>query len=88
MPLHLTKYLTTIYLFHGGGPYHIGISLLICPANQWTGFYMKQTSVMKRVKEKLLYIAEQNMGLHLTKKVSFVFTQGNSQVLDLAFSKK
>ena len=36
-------------LFHDGGPYHIGTSPLICSANQWTGFYMKGTSVIKEL---------------------------------------
>ena len=35
------------HLFHDGGPYHINTSPLICRANQWTGFYMIGTSVMK-----------------------------------------
>ena len=26
--------------FHDGGPYHIDTNLLVCSANQWTGFYM------------------------------------------------
>ena len=34
-------------LFHDEGPYHTKTSLLICIANQWTGFYMIGTSVMK-----------------------------------------
>ena len=43
----------------------------------------------ERVKEKLFWAAEQRIGLHLTKnKESFVFTQGNIQVLDSTFSKK
>ena len=29
------------------GPYHMETSQLICKANQWTGFYMIRTSVMK-----------------------------------------
>ena len=29
------------------GPYHIETSPLICSANQWTGFYMIRTSVIK-----------------------------------------
>ena len=31
------------------GTYHIDTSLLICSANQWTGFYMIETSVMKKL---------------------------------------
>ena len=30
--------------FHDGGPYQIETSLLICYANQWTSFYMRETS--------------------------------------------
>ena len=32
-----------------GSPYHIETSPLICSANQWTGFYMIGTSVMKEL---------------------------------------
>ena len=32
------------------GPYHIETSPVICSANQWTGFYMIGTSVMKELK--------------------------------------
>ena len=35
------------YFFHDRGPYHIETSPLICSANQWAGFYMIGTSVMK-----------------------------------------
>ena len=31
------------------GPYHIETSPLICFVNQWTGFYMTRTSVMKEL---------------------------------------
>ena len=37
-------------LFHEGCPYHIETSPLICSANQWTGFYMIETYVMKELK--------------------------------------
>ena len=37
----------TFELFHDGGRYHIETSPLICSANQWAGFYMISTSVMK-----------------------------------------
>ena len=36
-------------LFHDGGCYHIETSPLICKANQWTGFYMIGSSVMKEL---------------------------------------
>ena len=35
--------------FHDGGRYHIETSPLICRANQWTGFYMITSSVMKEL---------------------------------------
>ena len=38
---------SSLLLFHYGGPYHIETSPLICRANQWTCFYMMGTSVMK-----------------------------------------
>ena len=40
----------SILLSHSGNPYYIEISSLICKANQWTGFYMIRTSVMKKLK--------------------------------------
>ena len=36
-------------LFHEGGPYHIEASPLICSANQLTGFYVIEASVMKEL---------------------------------------
>ena len=36
-------------LFHDGGPYHIETSLLICRANQLTGFCMIGTFAMKEL---------------------------------------
>ena len=38
-------------LFHDGGPYHVKTSPLICRENQWTGFCMMETSVMKELKK-------------------------------------
>ena len=35
--------------FHKGALYHIEISPLICAANQWTGFYMIETYVIKEL---------------------------------------
>ena len=39
-----------VLCFHDGGPYHIETSSLIRNANQWTGFYMIGTSIMKEFK--------------------------------------
>ena len=36
-------------LFHDGGLYHMQTRPLIFRANQWTGFYMIGTSVMKEL---------------------------------------
>ena len=43
-----------ISLFHEGGPYHIEASPLIYRANQWTGFYMIWTSLLKELKANSL----------------------------------
>ena len=32
--------------FHEGGPYQIETSPLVCSKNQWTGFYMTETSTV------------------------------------------
>ena len=40
-------------LSHDVGSYHIETSPLICRANQWPGFYMIGTSVMKELKAYL-----------------------------------
>ena len=47
----LIKNISAIILefFHDGGPYHIETSTLICKTNQWTGFYMIGTSVVKEL---------------------------------------
>ena len=37
----------TFNVLHDEGPYRIETSPLICSTNQWTGFYMVGTSVMK-----------------------------------------
>ena len=43
--------LTFIYaLFHDRDPFHIETGPLISSANQWTGFYMIGTSVLKELK--------------------------------------
>ena len=41
--------------FQDGGRYHIETSLLICRANQWTGFYMITASVLKGLKIILIF---------------------------------
>ena len=52
MPSFNVKYL---YIFHGGVTFHIVTSSLICRANQWTGFYMIRTSVIKELKAIMYY---------------------------------
>ena len=47
-PATLGNVITT-YLLHDGGPYHIETSLVIFSANQWTGFYITGSSVMKEL---------------------------------------
>ena len=53
-------------LFHDGRPYYLGISRLICKVNQWTGFYMIGTCVMKQLThfrpEARFYPPENAMG--------------------------
>ena len=41
--------ITTFKLFDDGDPYHIETSPFIYSANQWTGFYMIGTSVIKEL---------------------------------------
>ena len=43
------------HLHSTGGRYHRETSLLICRANQWTGFYMIMASVMKELIVLLKY---------------------------------
>ena len=38
-----------IEFFHDGSPHHIETNLLICSANQWTGYHMIGTSVMNKL---------------------------------------
>ena len=51
----------SLWLFQDGGPNHIETSPLICRANQWTGFCMIGTPLMKElipIKSKILENAE------------------------------
>ena len=41
--------------FHDGSPYYVETSTLICRANQWTGFYIIGTSVIKEWKKSLFH---------------------------------
>ena len=47
--MHKMRWYITGAGFYGLGPYHIETSPLICSANQCTGFYMAETSVMKEL---------------------------------------
>ena len=42
--------MTNINFFYDGSPYHIETSPLNCKANQWTGFFMIGTSIIKELK--------------------------------------
>ena len=46
-------------------PYHIETSPLICSANQWTGFYMIWTSIMKELSKKILHVIYVEYRAHL-----------------------
>ena len=48
-------------MFHDGGPYSIETSPLIYRANQWFGFYLIETSVMKELKELLVKVPLKNL---------------------------
>ena len=48
-------------MLHDEGPYSIKTSPLICRANQWFGFYMIETSVMKELKELFVKISLKNL---------------------------
>ena len=39
-----------VELFHDGGPYYIENSQLICSVDQWTGYYMIGTTVIKELR--------------------------------------
>ena len=64
-------------LFHDGGFYHIETSPLTCKANQWTGFYMIGTSVMKELlllRNNILHIITKLMSRTLinTKLINLI----------------
>ena len=42
-------------LFHDGGPFHIETSPLIFSPNEWTGFYMIGTDIMKELMENFIF---------------------------------
>ena len=50
MTLKYVENIINAFNFHHGGPNHIETSPLICRANQWTGFCMIGTSVIKELK--------------------------------------
>ena len=47
--------------FHFGGPYHVETSPLNCSANQWTGFYMIGTYIMKELNFAHLYYSVKSL---------------------------
>ena len=50
--MNINNIAVKLKLFYDRGLYHIETSLLICYENQWTGFYMIETYVIKRNKAK------------------------------------
>ena len=55
---HATPAKRKAKLFHDGVRYHIETSPLICRANQWTGFYMITTSVMKKLNTEYIVLSD------------------------------
>ena len=75
-------------LFHDEGHYHIETSPLICRENQWTGFYMIGTSVMKELKN-LLNIYDGDMLLKwLTAQNLYSKSIGDSKNVHLLLSRQ
>ena len=62
------------WVFHDGGIYHIETSPLICTANQWTGFYMTGTYVMKEFKDITESRQQTNYVLLATQFYKFLYT--------------
>ena len=46
----LFRGMNDVHLTLNGGPYHIDTMPMICRANQWNGFYMIATPLMKELK--------------------------------------
>ena len=77
--------LNCIYFFHDGIPYHIETSPSICTESQWTGFFMKRTTVMKDLKDitriivirKLFSFIRNNINYIPLLKSKFAITMGN-----------
>ena len=58
------------WLFHNEFPYHVETSPLIYRANQWTGFYMTESSVMKELIIFFSYVSVSVLwSWHCTHKV-------------------
>ena len=80
------------------GPYHIETSPLICRANQWTGFYMRGTSVMKELSYMnanailpWIKIAKSSIlawGLRISKNTNVSFNQNWSMFTEFGIIKK
>ena len=73
MVLDIDQLVICVKLFHDGGPYHIEISPLICRANQWTGFYMIGTSVMKELNCILTFASNQGGAVLIVCKSKLIF---------------
>ena len=71
------RYLTGFWIcvasfFHDGRHYHIETAALICKSNQWTGFYIIETSLMKELSCK---DSDKKWFRNFTTSHSFTFTK-------------
>ena len=55
-----------VELFHDGGPYYIENSQLICSVDQWTGYYMIGTTVIKELRGIISFCLIKNFTFSLT----------------------
>ena len=77
MDVIIKEYILMHSLFHGGGPCRRSLSKvpspMICRANQWTGFYMIGTSIMKELRRSSPIILRKSV-FFLSGFLSRIFT--------------
>ena len=73
--IEVTCFRNLFHLFlYDGGPDHIETSPLICRVNQWTGFYMIGTFVMKELSNNISLFHATSLFQYLLKKLeNFLF---------------